>query len=164
MKTFFLLALLSLVATTTFAQTSDVQGGDDYEQYQMEPIKKLQICQDYINQRCNPGKMPMKWYRSCQEVQGLCCQQLGQVPQQSLCKTICKGVQTELGPYMRNIDSYCHTLRGEVTRHSDLYCSTLQGEVTTLMERAKNLPYICNTPTISYCNIPTSTSGGCDIL
>ncbi|KAK1607547.1 hypothetical protein QYE76_031220 [Lolium multiflorum] len=148
MKTFFLLVLLSLAAGTTFAQANDVQPRDDYEKYKVEPINKLQDCQEYITQRCHMGKEPFRWYKSCQEVQGLCCQQVAQTSQQSLCKAICESVQIELS---------------EILKKSDLYGPNLRGEVTTLMERAKNLPYICNTPGISYCNIPITTHGGCDI-
>jgi hypothetical protein len=69
MKTFFLLVLLSLAAGTTFAQANDVQPRDDYEKYKVEPINKLQDCQEYITQRCHMGKEPFRWYKSCQEVQ-----------------------------------------------------------------------------------------------
>nr|ACO87659.1 puroindoline-like protein [Brachypodium sylvaticum] len=144
MKTFFLLALLSLAASTAFAQ--DVQGRDPY--YEQCPMRKLDVCQDYIAQRCNPGKTAYRWYKSCQEVQGLCCQQLEETSQQCLCKTICKGVQSELSAILTK---------------SDLYGPNLQGEVTMLMERAKNLPYTCSIPAVTYCNIPITTSGGCNI-
>jgi hypothetical protein len=56
----------------------------------------------------------------------MCCQQVAQTSQQSLCKTICEGVQIELS---------------EILKKSDLYGPNLRGEVTALMKR----PILCPT-------------------
>ncbi|KAM0840751.1 hypothetical protein ACQ4PT_059450 [Festuca glaucescens] len=153
MKTFFLLLLsLSLAASTTIATAqcnNDVQGegttttGYD-QQCPDETIKKLDVCQDYMKERCMPGQ-DWRWWKCCKKVQSMCCQQLAETPQQCRCKTICKGFQSELG---------------QILEHADLYGSYLQGTVASLTQRAQSLPSVCNM-TPSSCNLPTTATGGC---
>ncbi|KAM0848522.1 hypothetical protein ACQ4PT_054328 [Festuca glaucescens] len=162
MKTFFFLLLLlslSLAASTTTAVAqcnNDVQGEGattkdplipphtGYEQCPDETIKKLDVCQDYMKERCMPGQ-DWRWWKSCKKVQNMCCQQLAETPQQCRCKTICKGFQSELG---------------QILEHADLYGSFLQGTVANLTKRAQSLPSVCNM-TPSSCNLPTTATGGC---
>ncbi|XP_047065294.1 puroindoline-B-like [Lolium rigidum] len=162
MKTFFLLLLISLSlaasTTTVFAQcNNDVQGEGTttkdplipphtgYEQCPDETIKKLDVCQDYMTDRCIPGR-DWRWRKSCEKVQSMCCQQLAETPQQCRCKTICKGFQNELGFLLE---------------HADLYVrSYWQGYVASLTKKAQSLPSVCNM-TPSSCNLPTTATGGC---
>nr|BAD21120.1 puroindoline b like protein [Triticum aestivum]BAF81891.1 puroindoline b [Triticum aestivum] len=68
MKTLFLLALLALVASTTFAQYSEVGGwynevgGGGGSQQCPQERPKLSSCKDYVMERCFTMKdFPVTW-------------------------------------------------------------------------------------------------------
>nr|AEZ01807.1 hordoindoline-B1 [Hordeum vulgare subsp. vulgare]AOW69365.1 hordoindoline b-1 [Hordeum vulgare subsp. vulgare]AOW69366.1 hordoindoline b-1 [Hordeum vulgare subsp. vulgare]AOW69367.1 hordoindoline b-1 [Hordeum vulgare subsp. vulgare] len=109
MKTLFLLALLALVASITFAQYSvgggynDVGGGGGSQQCPQER-PNLGSCKDYVMERCFrmkdfPLTWPTKWWKGgCeQEVREKCCQQLSQIAPQCRCDAIRGVIRGKLG-------------------------------------------------------------------
>lgn len=101
MKTLFLLAVLALVASTTFAQYSEVGGGYNEvgggggSQQCPQERPKLGSCKDYVMERCFtmkdfPVTWPTKWWKGgCEhEVREKCCKQLSQIAPQCRCDSI----------------------------------------------------------------------------
>ncbi|KQJ85586.1 hordoindoline-A [Brachypodium distachyon] len=149
MKTFFfLLALLSLslAASSAFAQCNDVQGQGGYGQCHEDQIKKLDLCQDYMMERCREiGSW--RWVPNCEDLRRQCCEQMSETSQQYRCKAICKGFQRELSDLLR-----------QSAELGPPFTPSLQEQVPKLMQRANSLPSMCNMNP-GYCNI--SPIGDC---
>lgn len=107
MKTFLILALLAIVATTTTAlvvdpvtrsfQPSQEQSCQQPPQQHPFPPQQLDQCREYFLQRCSPTEMqttsilgpwPTVQQNRCQVKQQQCCQQLSQIDVQSRCRAI----------------------------------------------------------------------------
>ncbi|KQJ86201.1 puroindoline-B [Brachypodium distachyon] len=147
--TFFLLALLALVASATaFSRYADVRTGQDphvrgdkgisSEQQCHQEQMKLDSCKDYVTERCTlPGEIPFtkpyKWGKgSCQEVKNQCCQELEKTSSECRCKAVWKMIEGELGGFW----------------------GVPQSQVKKVLQAAKNLPSMCNKG--EACDIPVA--------
>nr|QBN22636.1 puroindoline a [Thinopyrum intermedium] len=141
MKALSLIGLLALVASTAFAQYSevvgsyDVAGGGGAQQCPVET--KLNSCRNYLLDRCSTMKdFPVtwrwwKWWQGgCQELLGECCSRLGQMPPQCRCNIIQGSIQGDLGGIF----------------------GFQRDRASKVIQEAKNLPPRCNQG--PPCNIP----------
>nr|BAM34261.1 hordoindoline c [Hordeum brachyantherum subsp. californicum] len=134
MKSLFLLALLSLVVSTTFAQYKEVggsyqNGGGGFGSQNCPPEKtKLDSCKDYVMEQCLtvkgfPIARLLKWWKGAceQEVLDQCCQQLRPIEKKCRCEAIWRAVQGNLGGVF----------------------GFQQGQITKRIQRAMILPSKC---------------------
>jgi hypothetical protein len=144
MKIFFLLALLALIVSATFAQYTQFDSSYDevegaHEQCQQHQMK-LESCREYVAERCTtmrdfPFTWPWKWWKGgCEELRNECCQLLGQMPSECRCSAIWRSIQGELGGFL----------------------GLQQGLIGKRLQIAKSLPSQCNMG--PECNIPMNVA------
>lgn len=159
MKSFFMLALLVLAASSAFAQLDTCSQGYEQWQQQQEEQQQMNPCREFLKQQCSTVRLPFVRSRmwqlsSCQVMRQQCCQQLRQMAPQSRCQAICTMVQA----IMQQLQ-----LQGEF---GGSFYEPQQAQIQ-MMKMAQNLPSMCNVYP-SYCSTPcsiatatTTTPGGC---
>lgn len=136
MKIFIVLAILTLAASSTYAQDWGQPG--DY--------RSLHPCGEFLRQRCPVVTgWPLPWSRtlrpsSCMAMHQQCCLRLRQVEPLHRCQEVCSLVET--------------TVQQMLLQGSGYY------ELQHAALGAKNLPAMCGISLPSYCTTPCSITGG----
>ncbi|KAG8093332.1 hypothetical protein GUJ93_ZPchr0012g21058 [Zizania palustris] len=153
MKIIFILALLSLAASSSFALIDTCsQGYGQWQQWQQQQM--LHPCRELLRQQCStvalPLMQPRMWQMSsCSVMRQQCCQQLRQMAQQSRCQAICTMAQ-----------SIMHQMQ-QAAGFSGSYFDQTQAQAQA--QEAMNLPSMCGIYP-GHCSTPCSVAtvyGGC---
>ncbi|KAL5206092.1 hypothetical protein ABZP36_034301 [Zizania latifolia] len=154
MKIFFILALLSLAASSAFALigTSCSQGCDQWQTPQLQQ-QMIYPCRELLRQQCSTVTLPLVQPRmwqlsSCHVMRQQCCEQLRQMAPQSRCQAICTMAQAIM----------------QQMQQAEFSGGCLdQTQAQAQAQEAMNLPAICGIYP-GYCSTPcriTTVHGGC---
>jgi hypothetical protein len=180
MKTFLILALLAITATSTSAIVEWQQPPCVQQQPFFQPFlpQQLNPCKAFLQQQCSPMTMTMTvpflrsqmlQQSSCQVMKQQCCQLLVQIPEQSRCQAICSivhaivmqqqqfGQGTFFQPQQQLSEGFFHPQQ-------------LAQFGTTRVMAMETLPTMCNTYVPPYCcstmsapfgSVATCAGGAC---